>query len=231
MDSFHPRAHPDLKTIELHGYLRSVVCLSCHTEYDRRRFQTDLAELNPAWATFLAEMLDSGAMATENPDERRKRGLKTNPDGDVDVPGIEYSTFRYPPCPTCLQRQSRTSPTVQIDADGAWHESSSTGILKPAVIMFGESIPGITKTLAEEAIDQADRVLVLGSSLATYSAWRLIKRAKDADKGIAIANLGGARGEEQLFRDAREDHHVRCAQPLETLLPTLADAIEACQSS
>ncbi|KAL1311735.1 hypothetical protein AAFC00_001830 [Neodothiora populina] len=234
VDSFHPKAHPGMRTLELHGYLRSAVCLSCRTEYDRAKFQDDLAKLNPAWADFLAEMLQSGALTTENPEERRKRGLKTNPDGDVDIPGVKYGTFRYPPCPTCLASppvaEDGTRKVVEIDDDGAWSAKSNAGVLKPAVIMFGESIPGAVKTAAEEAIDEADRVLVLGSSLATYSAWRLIKRAKDAGKGIGVINLGGVRGEEQFFSDVPAHntgkYAVRCSHNLEQLLPEVVKALE-----
>ncbi|KAK3069287.1 hypothetical protein LTS18_000371, partial [Coniosporium uncinatum] len=69
VDSFHNHAHPALPTIELHGYLRSLVCLSCRTEYPRAEFQKQLAALNPAWAAFLEEMLQTGALDTEHPDE------------------------------------------------------------------------------------------------------------------------------------------------------------------
>lgn len=230
VDSFHPKAHPNLRTLELHGYLRSTVCTSCRTEYDRAKFQQDLASLNPAWADFLAEMLESGALSTENPEERRKRGLKTNPDGDVDVPGVEYNTFRYPACQVCLNKPPEGT-TVDVDSDGAWtpKSKSTAGILKPAVIMFGESIPNPVKLAVENAVDEASRILVLGSSLATYSAWRLVKRAKEQGKPIGIANMGGVRGEEQFFPDitAHNDgtYGVRCAETLETFLPELADRI------
>ncbi|KAF2155854.1 DHS-like NAD/FAD-binding domain-containing protein [Myriangium duriaei CBS 260.36] len=233
VDSFHRVAHPSLSTVELHGYLRSAVCLSCRREYDRIKFQSDLASLNPAWADFLGQMLESGALTTENPEERRRKGLKTNPDGDVDIPGVEYTTFRYPPCPACVADPPKASDgsrtEVHVDADGSWLPSSSAGVLKPNVIMFGESIPSTIKEAAETAIDSADRVLVLGSSLATYSAWRLIKRAKDSGKPIGIANLGGVRGEEQFFESivstntGREG--VRCAHATEKLLPGLVRAL------
>lgn len=231
VDSFHPRAHPDINTLELHGYLRSTVCTSCRTECDRAQFQSDLAKLNPAWADFLAEMIESGALTTENPDERRRRGLKTNPDGDVDVPGVEYNTFRYPACPVCLDKPPEGT-TVDVDSDGAWTAKSqaTAGILKPAVIMFGESIPDQVKLSVENAVDEASRVLVLGSSLATYSAWRLVKRAKEQGMPIGIANMGGVRGEEQFFHDMTNNHDgkggVRCAAPLEEFLPNLADRIQ-----
>ncbi|GAB7358391.1 hypothetical protein MBLNU230_g2460t1 [Neophaeotheca triangularis] len=230
VDSFHPAAHPSLRTLELHGYLRSTVCLSCRTEYDRAQFQQDLSALNPAWSAFLAEMLASGALTTENPEERRRKGLKTNPDGDVDIPGVEYTTFRYPACPVCLANPPKDKK-VEIDSDGAWSSTSTAGVLKPAVIMFGESIPNPVKIAAEQAIDEASRILVLGSSLATYSAWRLVKRAKEQGMPIGIANTGGVRGEEAFYADLalgktpREG--VRISQPLEELLPATVEMLRA----
>ncbi|KAK4507622.1 hypothetical protein PRZ48_001357 [Zasmidium cellare] len=232
VDSFHPKAHPDLKTLELHGYLRSTVCLTCRTEYDRDQFQEDLSRMNPAWAAFLAEMLESGALTTEDPTERHRLGLKTNPDGDVDVPGVEYSTFRYPPCPKCLHdsRLAAEGKKVVTDADGAWSAKSNAGILKPAVIMFGESISNPVKLAVETAVDGASRLLVLGSSLATYSAWRLVKRAKEQGKPIAAVNMGGVRGEEGFFAEVpistNGTHGVRCSLPLEQTLPALVEELK-----
>ncbi|KAI1812687.1 SIR2 family histone deacetylase-like protein [Poronia punctata] len=205
VDSFHLRAHPHLPTVELHGYLRSCVCTSCHTELPRDVFQDELARLNPAWAAFLQEILATGALDTENPDERRARGMKTNPDGDVDIPDAPYTTFRYPPCPKCLAHPPSmgdgSSAIVEVDSDGAWGTNSTAGILKPAVVMFGESISAPVKKAAENVIDDADRLLVLGTSLATYSAWRLAKQAKSQNKPVAIVNLGGVRGEDAFFVD------------------------------
>lgn len=175
-------------------------------------------------------MLASGALTTENPEERRKLGLKTNPDGDVDVPGVDYTTFRYPACPTCLAKPPKDKEgrklKIEVDADGAWVPgSSASGILKPNVIMFGESIPDNTKVAAEKAIDEASRVLVLGSSLATYSAWRLVKRAREQGMPIGIVNIGGVRGEEQFYSHLSSNSSgkegLRCAHVLEELLPGL----------
>ncbi|KAI0406681.1 silencing information regulator [Xylaria palmicola] len=231
VDSFHSQAHPDLPTVELHGYLRSCVCTTCHEELPRDDFQNELARLNPAWAAFLREILASGALDTENPDERRARGMKTNPDGDVDLPGAPYTTFRYPPCPRCLTNPPSTEngmpATVEVDSDGAWASASTAGILKPAVVMFGESIPHSVKAAAENMINNADRLLVLGTSLATYSAWRLAKQAKDQKKPVAIVNLGGVRGEDAFFVDLDPDQQgaqgARVEMSTDELLPTLVD--------
>ncbi|KAJ9636080.1 hypothetical protein H2204_005577 [Knufia peltigerae] len=254
VDSFHRLAHPALHTVELHGYLRSLVCLSCKNLMDRDAFQARLAELNPAWAAFLQELLRSGALETENPVERRKRGFRTNPDGDADVPGAPYTMFRYPACPTCLKRPPILSDGskghVDVDKDGAWIPSSTTtngvGVLKPNVIMFGESIPASVKTEAEAAIDAASKILVVGSSLATYSAWRLVKHAHERGMGIGILNMGGVRKEELFFGEHRHEtgesdgahdglsasrrEVVRASLPAEEILPAVVDLVQEHQN-
>ncbi|CAI4218819.1 unnamed protein product, partial [Parascedosporium putredinis] len=108
-------------------------------------FQHELARLNPAWDDFMKEAVASGALNTEVPHNARIKGLRTNPDGDVDLADAPYTTFRYPPCPSCLAEAPRLfrrdELLVETDDDGAWKAGSTAGILKPAVIMFGESIP------------------------------------------------------------------------------------------
>lgn len=240
VDSFHPAAHPNLKTVELHGYLRALLCLSCGTLHPRGEFQESLAALNPAWKTFLAALLETGALTTEDPKKREKLGYRTNPDGDADVPGAPYTTFRYPPCPTCLKEAPTLADgskgIVATDDDGAWSERSNAGILKPNVIMFGESIPTAVKMAAEVAVNTADRFLVIGSSLATYSAWRLAKQAFDRDIPIGILNLGGVRKEEAFFppesRDAWDrtgnngESAYRASWASENVLPQVVKNLE-----
>jgi NAD+-dependent protein deacetylase sirtuin 4 len=239
VDSFHTRAHPDIPTLELHGYLRSTVCTTCRTEYPRDAFQEELGRLNSLWAAFLEEVVASGALETEDPSERRAKGMRTNPDGDVDLPGAPYTTFRYPACPRCLASPPMADDgqrhNVNVDGDGAWMTTSSAGILKPAVVMFGESIPKAVKVGAEEDIDSAGRLLVLGTSLATYSAWRLAKRALDRGMPIGIVNIGGVRGEEQFFDRLAPGQAggrgVRVELSTDSVLPGLVDNLERLSKS
>ncbi|KAH7349925.1 Sir2 family protein [Plectosphaerella cucumerina] len=229
VDSFHPQAHPAVLTLELHGYLRATVCVTCRTEYPRDAFQDELARLNPRWAAFLEEVLATGALDTEDPDERKAKGMRSNPDGDVDVPDAPYTTFRYPACPTCLASPPVSAEgmrhVVQVDDDGAWNPASTGGILKPAVVMFGESIASDVKTAAEEAIDGAGKLLILGTSLATFSAWRLARRALDRGMPIAIVNTGGVRNEEHFHRDLdwkqKGEQRVRIELSTDRVLPAL----------
>ena len=238
VDSFHSLAHPELPTIELHGYLRSVICINCRNQFSRAEFQKSLERLNPAWAEFLERMVAIGALDTDNPEEQRRKGLKLNPDGDVDLPDAPYSTFRYPTCPTCLEKPPSmadgTRALVEAESDGAWSPKSNAGILKPAVVMFGENIEPAVKEEAEEAIDDAGRLLVMGSSLATFSAWRLVERAHRRGMPIGIINMGGVRNESLLFGAMPEDtsavsQHVRCSLKSELILPSIASQLPAIQ--
>ncbi|CAK7244268.1 MAG: hypothetical protein STHCBS139747_005804 [Sporothrix thermara] len=258
VDSFHHVAHPDAPpTVELHGYLRATVCTTCGNEYDREVFQSELARLNPAWAAFLADAVAMGVFeptddpTTGAPAPRRQptlssmRGIRTNPDGDVELPDAPYTTFRYPPCQHCLTHppvaEDGSKLMVEVDHDGAWQlprrvsaSDSGTkvkcpGILKPAVVMFGESISPAVKQAAEAAVDGAGRLLVLATSLATYSAWRLAKRAKDRGMPIAIVNMGGVRGEEVFFAELDDQQPgiegVRVEMPTDTVLPPLVEEL------
>lgn len=231
VDSFHSFAHPEIPILELHGYLRSVVCTSCRGQFPRNEYQKSLERLNPAWAEFLERMVDIGALDTDNPVEQRRKGLKLNPDGDVDLAEAPYSTFRYPSCPTCLEKppvlRDGTQSRVDIESDGAWLPTSSAGILKPAVTMFGENVDPTVKTATEEAIDDAGRLLVLGSSLATFSAWRLVERAYKRGMPVGIINVGGVRNESVIFGAAENEgytgsQHVRCSHLSESVLPPIA---------
>ncbi|KAL2016478.1 hypothetical protein VTK56DRAFT_3474 [Thermocarpiscus australiensis] len=234
VDSFHPKAHPEIPTLELHGYLRSTVCTSCWNEFPREALQAELARLNPVWDAFLREAIASGALETEDPRVRRARGIRMNPDGDVEIPEAPYTTFRYPACPKCLSSPpflaDGRKATVEVDNDGAWSPTSNAGVLKPAVVMFGESIAGQVKQAAEDAIDGAGRLLVLATSLATYSAWRLARRAKDRGMPIAIVNIGGVRGEDVFFADLDPDQTgrqgVRVEMSTDRLLPALVEELQ-----
>ena len=233
VDSFHSTAHPDLRTVELHGYLRATVCTTCREEFSRDVFQHELARLNPAWDAFLRDAVESGAMKLDTPG-RRVKGLRTNPDGDVDLEDAPWTTFRYPPCPHCLAESPRIlrneGLTIDVDEDGAWKAGSTAGVLKPAVIMFGESIPQRVKSAAEAAIDRAGRLLVLGTSLATGSAWMLARRAKERGMPMAVVNMGGIRGEDMFFAEVdggqAGEEGVRVEFPTDTILPDVVDRLK-----
>ena len=96
------------------------------------------------------------------------------PDGDADLEGRDFSAFNVPACEYC------------------------GGILKPDVVFFGESVPRDRVDRAMRGVQDADAMLVVGSSLMVYSGYRFAQAAADAGKPIAAVNLGRTRADPLL---------------------------------
>ncbi|XP_054274051.1 NAD-dependent protein deacylase Sirt4-like [Macrosteles quadrilineatus] len=95
------------------------------------------------------------------------------PDGDIELPQEFVEDFKTPSCPKC------------------------GGILKPDIIFFGDNVPKNRVDEINNEVDKCDAILVLGSSLSTYSGYRIILRAKEQDKEIGVINIGPTRADEQ----------------------------------
>jgi NAD-dependent SIR2 family protein deacetylase len=96
------------------------------------------------------------------------------PDGDADLDGVDFSRFTVPACRVC------------------------GGMLKPDVVFFGENVPRDIVATAQQHLDQADAMLIVGTSLMVYSGFRFVQAA--ARKGIPIAavNFGRTRADDLL---------------------------------
>src|SRR5260370_9498984 len=70
------------------------------------------------------------------------------------------------------------------------------GVLKPDVVFFGENVPAAKVALAMQQVDEADALLVVGSSLSVWSGFRFVKRASEKNLPIPILNLGPTRADE-----------------------------------
>lgn len=103
--------------------------------------------------------------------ERAERigGIAVAPDADAMV--NETSSFRYVDCPNC------------------------GGMLKPDIVYFGESVPKARVEQAYSLVDEADALLVAGSSLTVFSGLRFVRHAVAAGKPVAIVNRGPTRGD------------------------------------
>ncbi|GAA3703859.1 NAD-dependent protein deacetylase [Oceanisphaera sediminis] len=107
-----------------------------------------------------------------NPDYTRYRAA-TAPDGDADLE-VDFSGFHVPGCAQC------------------------GGILKPDVVFFGDNVPRLRVTESLDALQNADALLVIGSSLMVYSGFRFCRRANEWNKPIAALTLGKTRADELL---------------------------------
>ncbi|MBY4675604.1 NAD-dependent protein deacetylase [Marinobacterium arenosum] len=103
-------------------------------------------------------------------------GLKAAaaPDGDADLDGIDFSRFQIPVCSGC------------------------GGILKPDVVFFGDNVPRLRVEQALDALQRADGLLVVGSSLMVYSGFRFCRRAAEWNKPICALTLGRTRADPLL---------------------------------
>ncbi|KAJ1983087.1 hypothetical protein H4R34_001475 [Dimargaris verticillata] len=184
--------HRALASLEGHEFVRQVITQNVDSLHQAAGSQQVL-ELHGTLATIACQhcqhQLDrtvwQGLLSEQNPDwyqvlqtyTASGKQLKLNPDGDVDLPHgmpLHYLDFQYPGCLAC-----------------------NSGFYKPSVVFFGENIPTAQKALAITAVTQSPGALwVMGSSLATYSAFGLVKRAHDAGHPILIINHGPTRADD-----------------------------------
>ncbi len=111
------------------------------------------------------------------------------PDGDADLEAMDFSTFVIPSCERC------------------------GGVLKPDVVFFGENVPRDRVDAACRHLDEADAMLIVGSSLMVYSGFRFVQRAADLGKPVAAINLGRTRADGLLA--------LKAEQPCESALAFL----------
>ena len=117
------------------------------------------------------------------------------PDGDTLLDPAFEARFEVPRCPHCNGER-----------------------LKPDVVFFGENVAPPTAAKAMAAVEQAEGLLVVGSSLMAYSAFRLCKAMVEQGKPVIAINLGKTRGDELL--------QVKIEGSCEQLLPLLADRLQ-----
>jgi NAD-dependent SIR2 family protein deacetylase len=73
------------------------------------------------------------------------------------------------------------------------------GPLKPDVVFFGESVPKDVVTRCFSLVDEAEALVVLGSSLQVMSGLRFVRHAAKRGIPIVIVNRGATRGDELAF--------------------------------
>jgi NAD-dependent SIR2 family protein deacetylase len=93
-------------------------------------------------------------------------------DGDAELSNESGTYFEVPDCEHC------------------------GGMLKPDVVMFGESVPRSRVEYARAAVERADALLVTGSSLMVFSGFRFARCAAAARTPIAIVNQGRTRADD-----------------------------------
>jgi NAD-dependent SIR2 family protein deacetylase len=143
--------------------------MGCGQKTRRHEYQRALGEANADWLQF--DAADA-------------------PDGDADLGGADFASFRVPRCEAC------------------------GGVLKPDVVFFGENVPREIVGTAQQHLEQADAMLVVGSSLMVYSGFRFVQMAARRKIPIAAVNLGRTRADDLLTLKVED----RCEDALAFLL-------------
>lgn len=96
-------------------------------------------------------------------------GLRTLPDGDVELE--DTGAFVVADCEDC------------------------GGTLKPDVVFFGDSVPPERVARCSALVEDAEALVVLGSSLQVFSGRRFVKQAHARGIPVAIVNRGETRAD------------------------------------
>jgi NAD-dependent deacetylase sirtuin 4 len=198
-------AHHALAELEQMGRLRAVVTQNVdglHTAAGQRSVldlhgRIDRVVCLQCGATSARAALQS-RLASANVAWARQREAATpselRADGDAELSEAEVEHFAVPACEGC-----------------------GDGVLKPDVTFFGGAIPPSITQQAAETVAAADALLVVGSSLEVFSAFRLARAAAAACAPLLLLTNGPTRADELATL------RMRCDAA--EVLPVIADAL------
>lgn len=171
-------AHYALAELETSGKIDTLITQNVdrlHNEAGSRRvidLHGDLGKVRCIGCNRTYSRVDfQQALKDANPDWHAEV-FRYKPDGDAELADNSHNAFEVPGCDTC------------------------EGIVKPHVVMFGETVPQERVQDAAAAIERADALLVVGSSLMLFSGFRFARQAAEQNKPIAIINLGRTRADD-----------------------------------
>ena len=182
--------HHALVALEMAGRLSGLITQNVDGLH-RRAGHRDVIELHGCVDTVVC--LDCGDRTSRARLQRRlellnpgwtEQDVEVAPDGDAVLEST--ATFRVADCERC------------------------GGRLKPDVVFFGENVPKDRVERCYRLTDEAEALVVLGSSLQVMSGLRFVRRARANGTPVVIVNRGATRGDD--CADARVDGG--CAETL-----------------
>lgn len=174
-------AHEALASLQSQGRISGLITQNVDTLHDQAG-SADVIELHGSLHRVLC--LDCGQrserdaiqrlMELQNPYLAGVDAVQA-PDGDTLLDPAFEARFQTPRCPHCDGEQ-----------------------MKPDVVFFGENVAQPTAARAMAAAENAGGLLVVGSSLMAYSAFRLCRVIADRGKPLMAINLGKTRADDLL---------------------------------
>ena len=193
-------AHEALATLQQRGRISDLITQNVDTLHDQAGTQ-DVIELHGSLHRVLC--LDCGQrserdaiqqqMEAQNPYLSGVDAVQA-PDGDTLLDPAFEARFQVPQCPHCAGER-----------------------MKPDVVFFGENMAQPTAARALAAAENAAGLLVVGSSLMAYSAFRLCRVIAERGKPLMAINLGKTRADDLL--------DLKIEGSCEELLPWLVEEL------
>ncbi|WP_256809291.1 NAD-dependent protein deacetylase [Pseudomonas siliginis] len=193
-------AHEALATLQQRGRISDLITQNVDTLHDQAGTQ-DVIELHGSLHRVLC--LDCGQrserdaiqqqMEAQNPYLSGVDAVQA-PDGDTLLDPAFEARFQVPQCPHCAGER-----------------------MKPDVVFFGENVAPTTAARALAAAENAAGLLVVGSSLMAYSAFRLCRVIAEHGKPLMAINLGKTRADDLL--------DLKIEGSCEELLPWLVEEL------
>ncbi|UVK91687.1 NAD-dependent protein deacetylase [Pseudomonas atacamensis] len=193
-------AHEALATLQQRGRISALITQNVDTLHDQAGSQ-DVIELHGSLHRVLC--LDCGQrserdaiqqqMEAQNPYLSGVDAVQA-PDGDTLLDPAFEARFQVPRCPHCAGER-----------------------MKPDVVFFGENVAQPTAARALAAAENAAGLLVVGSSLMAYSAFRLCRVIAERGKPLMAINLGKTRADDLL--------DLKIEGSCEELLPWLVEEL------
>mmetsp|Transcript_39556 Transcript_39556/g.79884 ORF Transcript_39556/g.79884 Transcript_39556/m.79884 type:complete len:410 (-) Transcript_39556:107-1336(-) len=170
VDGLHSKAG-SVGVTDLHGRIDRVRCMGCGNVEARASVQARMMAENAEWArrwTSLSTEDGSGLGGRHVKQETEQQQA----DGDAElVEGADYLSFKVPRCLCCGGQGNEHGNDIGPDH----------AILKPDVVFFGDNVPKNIVDHALVQVDESDAVLIVGSSLEVFSAYRFVLRACHKD--------------------------------------------------
>lgn len=193
-------AHQALATLQTHGIITGVITQNVDTLHDQAGSH-DVVELHGSlhWVVCLdcrqrtERDVIQLTLEAQNPYLAGVDATQA-PDGDTLLDESFEARFQVPHCPHCGGER-----------------------MKPDVVFFGENVAPPTAAKAMARVEQADGLLVIGSSLMAYSAFRLCRATVDQGKPIIAINIGKTRADDLLT--------MKLETSCEQLLPRLTEQL------
>jgi NAD-dependent SIR2 family protein deacetylase len=193
-------AHEAIATLQSHGIISGVITQNVDTLHDQAGSH-DVVELHGSlhWVLCLdcyqrteRDVLQI-TLEAQNPYLAGIDAIQA-PDGDTLLDPSFEERFQVPHCPHCGGDR-----------------------MKPDVVFFGENVAPPTAAKALARVEQAEGLLVVGSSLMAYSAFRLCRNIVDHNKPLMAINLGTTRADDLL--------QMKIEASCEVLLPRLVERL------